>query len=645
MSAEGTAPTLAGPLPAARPPGGRLFETPSKSRWTGRFADPDLEHAYWDATAEERSRRLCTVTLLGTGLLLLFGISDYLTLGAGLLLLACMTGRLFLFVTGALVVAAYRRSGNSARLERGTFAVMLLLPTILCLLIAIQGRGMSLVLPGLILMTLCYYLFVPLPLARVAFASAYGGAAFLATGSWLLDPTPTVLALSTLELVLCNALGGYTALRTQVMSRRHWSHLRELQRRLKFEDLLARQSTRFITLPLAQIDPGIDAALAEIGDFAGADRSYVFEVDHDRGETSCTHEWCRPGIAPGMRQIQRAPHSAFPWGVRQIVERRLIVVGSLDELPPEAAAERAAAAALSVRSLLVVPMVAGGEVMGSVGFHAIRQERRWDADEVGLLRQVGELIASAIVRKRMEQELRERTDALEISVSALERSNSELQQFAYAASHDLKEPLRVISGFSGLLASRYRGRLDPQADEYIGFLTGAASRMHRLITDLLEYSRFDQKTRQPVLCDTGEIAATSLANLSLSLEETGGQVCIGPLPKVEGDPSQLLQLFQNLVGNALKFRDGQAPRVTVDARRDGKHWVFSVADNGIGVDAAHASRIFQPFTRLHNSEDYPGTGLGLAVCKRIVERHHGRIWVEPNPPRGSIFRFTLPAAG
>lgn len=617
----------------------------STSRWTGRFANLELETRFLADSAPERSRRLRAVSLLGTGLMMLFGVSDYLTLGFGGAFLFCLSARLLVLASGVATALASERGGSVQALERNVLAVMILLPSALHLLIAMLGRGMETELPGYILMTLCYYLFLPLPLPSVVAASSYGGIGFLVISVLFLAPTPTLIWLSFIELLLCNVLGGYTALRTQVMLRRQWLGVRELRRRAQFEDLVARQSTRFITLPLEQIGPGIDAALAEIGEFAGADRSYVFEVDHDRRESSCTHEWCRQGVAPGMTQIQRSPNDEFSWGHRQILGQKPIVAHTLDDLPAEAAAERAACEALSVRSLLVVPMVFGGQMLGSVGFHAIRQERNWDDEQVGLLRQVGALIVGAIVRQRMENELRIRTEALETSVTALEKSNSELQQFAYAASHDLKEPLRVISSFSGLLASRYRGKLDDKADEYIAFLTAAAARMHRLITDLLEYSRFDQPMRPDISCRTGEIAAQALENLAVAIQDSAATVSVGSLPEVPGDPSQLLQLFQNLVGNALKFRRSGPPHITLGARKSETHWEFSVADNGIGLDPRHAEHVFKAFTRLHSVEEFPGTGIGLAICKRIVERHGGRIWVEPHAPAGSIFKFTLAASG
>lgn len=614
------------------------------SRWTARFADPDLEAGFLADSAPERVRRLRTVSLLGTGLVMLFGLSDYLTLGIGGPFFLCVSARMLVFAFGLATVRASDRGGGVAALEGNTLAVMFLLPSVLFLLIIVLGRGMETEIPGFILMTLCYYLFLPMSLPRVVVASVYGGIGFLFVAVLFLNPSPTLVWLSFIQLLLCNVLGGYIALRTQVMLRHQWLGVRELRRRALFEDLVARQSTRFITLPLEQIRPGIDAALAEIGEFAGADRSYVFEEDHDRGESSCTHEWCREGIPSGMKQIQRSPHDEYSWGHRQLAGQKPIVAHTLADLPPEAAAERAACKALSVRSLLVVPMVFGGQMLGSVGFHAIRQERNWDAEQVGLLRQVGELIVGAIVRQQMEKEIRIRTEALETSVSALEKTNSELQQFAYAASHDLKEPLRVISSFSGLLASRYRGKLDDKADEYIAFLTAAAARMHRLITDLLEYSRFDQPVRPEHTCRTGEIAAQALENLGVAIQESAANVCVGALPEVSGDPSQLLQLFQNLVGNALKFRRSASPQITVDARRAGACWEFSVVDNGIGVDPRHSENVFKAFTRLHSVEEFPGTGIGLAVCKRIVERHRGRIWVEPNASGGSIFKFTLAAS-
>jgi PAS domain S-box-containing protein len=240
-------------------------------------------------------------------------------------------------------------------------------------------------------------------------------------------------------------------------------------------------------------------------------------------------------------------------------------------------------------------------------------------------------------------ERKEAEEALRRHADEIERSNRELEAFAYVASHDLQEPLRIVGSYCELLGRRYQGRLDAQADQWIGFACDAARRMQALIQDLLAYSRLGSRAKPPGPTDCSAVLDRAVANLRVAIAESGALVTRGPLPTLEADGSQLVQVFQNLLGNAIKFRGAEPPRVHVAARRDGDAWVFSVRDNGIGLKQEHAERIFQMFKRLHPRGKYPGTGIGLAVCKKVVGRHGGRIWVESEPGRGSVFFFTLPA--
>jgi PAS domain S-box-containing protein len=233
---------------------------------------------------------------------------------------------------------------------------------------------------------------------------------------------------------------------------------------------------------------------------------------------------------------------------------------------------------------------------------------------------------------------------LKAVLGELERSNRDLEQFAYIASHDLQEPLRLVASFVQLLGQRYRGRLDANADQFIGFAVDGAQRMQTLIQDLLAYSRVGREIRPFVPVDCGAIMAQAVQTLSLAIREQQAVVTCDPLPTVPGDPTQLGQLFQNLVANALKFRRAEPPRVHVSAAltEDKKSWQFAVRDNGIGIDAEFYERIFVIFQRLHGRSKYPGSGIGLSICKKIVELHGGRIWVDSVKDRGTIFYFTLP---
>jgi signal transduction histidine kinase len=250
-------------------------------------------------------------------------------------------------------------------------------------------------------------------------------------------------------------------------------------------------------------------------------------------------------------------------------------------------------------------------------------------------------------RKRAENKL-------ECALAELERSNADLQQFAYAASHDLQEPLRMITSYLQLIAQRYRSRLDADADEFITFAVDGAARMQRLIRDLLAYSRVGTRGQPFTPTDCEAVLEQALANLQIAIEESSATVTHDPLPAVLADEGQLVQVFQNLIGNAVKFHGVEPPCVHISVHAHplppvgegrGEGWEFSVRDNGIGIEPKQFERIFTVFQRLHTQTEYPGSGIGLAICKKIVERHGGRIWVESQPGQGSTFYFTLPAAG
>lgn len=245
-------------------------------------------------------------------------------------------------------------------------------------------------------------------------------------------------------------------------------------------------------------------------------------------------------------------------------------------------------------------------------------------------------------RKRAEQALAEQARKLQQALEELQHSNAELEQFAYVASHDLQEPLRMVASYCQLLQRRYQAKLDQNANEFIGFAVEGAKRMQSLINDLLLYSRVGTKGKAFAPTSLEQVLDDTLANLTVAIEEAKAEISYGPLPTVMGDPTQLLQLFQNLIGNAIKFRREARVRITIDARHEDGQWLISVSDNGIGIDPQYAERIFMIFQRLHTREQYPGTGIGLSVCKKIVERHGGRIWVEPGPIEGSVFKFSLP---
>lgn len=247
--------------------------------------------------------------------------------------------------------------------------------------------------------------------------------------------------------------------------------------------------------------------------------------------------------------------------------------------------------------------------------------------------------------RRQTQLLAEARAELERQAGELARSNAELEQFASVLAHDLREPLRAVLNYSRLLSDRYGNDLDDRARRYLGRVLGGAERLDRMIEGLLEFSRVSTRGLPPAPTDAEAVFEQACADLRELIEGAGATVTHEPLPVVMADETQLLRLFENLLANAVKFRGPEPPRVHVWAEPRQGQWLFAVRDNGIGIEPRDCERIFAPFQRLHGSAEYPGEGLGLAVARRIVERHGGRIWVESQPGKGSTFYFTLPAAG
>ena len=274
---------------------------------------------------------------------------------------------------------------------------------------------------------------------------------------------------------------------------------------------------------------------------------------------------------------------------------------------------------------------------GDLG-HAIHGDGARDIVDLG--EDIGRL------RRRVVAELealRRANEQLDEQALELRRSNAELEQFAYVASHDLQEPLRKVASFTQLLQRRYGGQLDERADQYIEFAGDGARRMQRLINDLLAFSRVGRMRGEATVVDANALVDTALDNLAEAIEESGAVIEVGDLPQVRGEPALLAAVFQNLIGNAIKFRGDEPPRVRIAAEPDGTMWSFTVSDNGIGIDPEYADRIFVIFQRLHPKEAYEGTGIGLALCRKIVEYHGGTIRLDPpGDGPGTTFRFTLP---
>jgi len=332
---------------------------------------------------------------------------------------------------------------------------------------------------------------------------------------------------------------------------------------------------------------------------------------------------------------------SWPTAIRQ---KRTICLNERSTRTPEGHIE--------IARHISLPVIHQGEVVGLI--QVANKESDYTHEDVALLETIGSVIApvlDASLKRERQGAARQRAEASRARrAQELERSNRELEQFAYVASHDLQEPLRMVSSYTQLIARRYRGQLDADADEFIAFAVDGANHMQQLINDLLAYSRVSTRGQPFAATDCHAVLGQVRANLSAAIQESGALVTNDELPTVMADEAQLVQLFQNLIGNAIKFHTpGEPPRVHISAKKTSEVfetsevWTFAVRDNGIGIDPQYHERIFVIFQRLHAREEYPGTGIGLAICQRIVERHDGRMWVESELGEGATFYFTLPA--
>jgi PAS domain S-box-containing protein len=364
----------------------------------------------------------------------------------------------------------------------------------------------------------------------------------------------------------------------------------------------------------------------------------IFLKDRQGTYLSCNRSYAQnlgrtPEQIRGLRDVDLYP-TAVAESFREEDERVLAQGGSLDvEVPVRVRGEER-----WVQKIKVPVHDATGEVFGLLGVHWDITERKRNEAE---LRQHREHLEDQVATRT--RELESKNLELQSTLVELQRSNQELAQFAYVASHDLKEPLRMVSSYMQLLERRYRDQLDQDARDFIDYAVEGANRMQSLINDLLAFSRAGRDTPERAWASLDELLDQALDNLQTGLRESGAEIRRTPLPSLPVVRSAITQLFQNLISNAVKFRGSQPPRITIDAEPLGEDWRFSVADNGIGIDPNHFGRLFILFRRLHGREQYPGTGIGLALCKKIVERHGGRIWVESRKGEGSTFHFTLPS--
>ena len=411
---------------------------------------------------------------------------------------------------------------------------------------------------------------------------------------------------------------------------------RQLARREQMLAAVSRTAELLLTAP--SWESAIDEILAGVGRAADASRcALLVNTVHDGVRvTSRSHVWTLDGVDPLAEdpRVAALPYEQMGlgrWAMELTAGRP--IDGPADAFP---AAEQPALDALGVQTLAIAPIHVDGAWWGALAVDDLRDSEPWSSAEVGVLMAAARLVGGTIEQQQSRATLAQ-------YAADLERSNQELEQFAYVASHDLQEPLRMVTSFLTLLQRRYEGALDEKADSYIHFAVDGASRMQHLISDLLDYSRVTTRGEEPRAVDANDVVARVLNQLGPAIDDAGARVEVGDLPVVSVDETQLGQVVQNLISNALKFHGDASPEVHVSAcRADDGWWEFAVSDNGIGIAEEHVDRIFVLFRRLHTRDEYPGTGIGLAICKKIVERHGGRLWVVSTPGAGASFRFTLP---
>lgn len=381
-----------------------------------------------------------------------------------------------------------------------------------------------------------------------------------------------------------------------------------------------------------QIDDILQTSVDEVQKIFQADRVLVFQVTPD-GSGSVRKEALAEGF-PSLLGINVTDRCLDDRYLDLHRHGRVYTTQDVSQLPDGDCLARFMEQC-QVQSKLVMPILQNQQLWGLLIAHQCSHTRQWSDFEVELLEQLAVQIGIALAQARLlQQETQQRQE--------LTRSNADLEQFAYVASHDLQEPLRMVVSYLQLIAHRYQGQLDADADEFIDYAVDGAKRMQALIRDLLSYSRVGTRGHAFRVTDCKQVVQQAIANLQSAIAASQAQITVESMPVIVADATQLVQLFQNLLSNAIKFSHNQ-PEIRISAQSTDTGYTFQVQDNGIGIDPDYRDRIFLIFQRLHPRSEYPGTGIGLALCKKIVERHQGRIWVESEPGVGTVFHFTLPA--
>jgi len=409
-----------------------------------------------------------------------------------------------------------------------------------------------------------------------------------------------------------------------------------LRTRVSNEHVVLRICKTILQVPPGEMDAALQEALKELGEIADVDRSYIWMYSDGIKYADITQEWCREGVHSLKNSSQSIPSRGFTWSVGLLLNHEAICINDLADLPDEAEMELDYLKSRGVKSVLAVPMFQSESLIGVLGFDVFRSKRIWNSEDVTLLEIAAEIFVNALRRSGAEA-------ALIRQAEALKRSNADLEQFAYITSHDLKEPIRTVGLYAELLQKQLEGKIDDPTRSSLQTLVQASNRMHQLVSDVLAYSRVAKQEFFKERIQSKEVVEVALSNLERTIIDSGAEIILGDLPMVKGDRLQLMQVFQNLLSNALRYRSEATPKIEIRSRREGEEWIFEIQDNGIGIDPRFFNKIFRIFQRLHGPEKGEGTGIGLALAKKIIERHGGRIWIESTPQKGSTFYFSLPA--
>ena len=446
----------------------------------------------------------------------------------------------------------------------------------------------------------------------------------------------------------------YMVVARNITEREQMRHQRERLR--QFMALQAQLATNFINLPMEDVDQGIHDALEKVGAFAQADRAYIFEYDYANHQTSNTHEWCAPTVRPEIGNLQNISLDIVPDWVETHARHEMVSIPEVLDLPEGAL--RRILEAQGIRSLIALPMISPEGCIGFVGFDSVSPHHHYDENQVGLLRQFAQMLVNIYKRTstdaklqrlaaELEQRVKDRTAQLDVSVRRLSQANQELESFAYSVSHDLKAPLRSVEGFASLLLEEHSASLNAEGRNYLTRIQGASLHMARLISDLLAYCRMEEMDKLITPVQLRQVADDVIGGMLNELEAKGVVMHI-EIPediKAMANPQGLAMILRNLMDNAIKFaRPGNAPQITVTARNTGAVVRLCVKDDGQGFDMRYHDRIFALFQRLHRPEAVPGTGIGLAMVSKAVQRMNGRIWAESKPGEGAKFHIELPSA-